>query len=228
MSRISEKNIMFNKINDLNVNKARAMKFIENAACTLKDRSYISKTREENLLKIQEIDREILTLEERIRSLDQGELDQELEEIQRLNKLEAEKNNKALLNKAINDKKIKQLKIQKINSIYKVEREEKYKEKQKQRDMKYALDRYNSILLPEYMSENLKNMPSNKGYIWNGVWFFGGLPEVNGPTVMFEKQGNSNYVHEIYPTEYNIYKKNLDKSRELIHKQIRKPIIITI
>jgi len=224
MFRISERNNIFNKISNLKITKERAQNFINNANTTIKDKAYINKTKQENLSKIEEIDKQILELEERISMLDNGDLDIELKETEDKGKNDSKKNKIISINKAVIDQKIKNEKIKKINDMFKMERKMKYTEKQKQRDMKYALERYNSVQLPDYMIENLKNMPSNKGYIWNGIYFFGELQEVKGPLVMFEKQGENRYIHEIYPSEHLIYQKIGDKPKQLIERKIKKAI----
>jgi hypothetical protein len=66
-------------------------------------------------------------------------------------------------------------------------------------------------------------MPSNKGYIWSGVWFFGHLPEEKGaPIIMFERKNNDFMIHEYHPTEYRLYKKINDGPKQIIQSTPRK------
>lgn len=84
-------------------------------------------------------------------------------------------------------------------------------DKQKEWDYEKAYDRFRSIsdTLPDYIGDNLYNMPNNKGYIFRGCWFFGKLPEErNAPIVMFERAGKGvMWIHECHPREHLIYEK---------------------
>jgi hypothetical protein len=65
------------------------------------------------------------------------------------------------------------------------------------------------------MKEALDNMPSNKGYIYRGVWYFGHVPLRNPQDekylTMFERVKGIQYIHEYiheYPYKtYNLYEK---------------------
>lgn len=72
--------------------------------------------------------------------------------------------------------------------------------------------------LPDYMINNLAEMPGNKGYSWKGVWFFGELPnERNQPIVVFEKCGKDvTKIHEIDGHEYRIFEKIGKDKKKLI------------
>ena len=76
--------------------------------------------------------------------------------------------------------------------------------------------------LPDYMKNKLSEMPSNKGYIWRGVYFYGDLKEDTGPTVMFEKQKNLLIIHENTPTTYKRFEKNGKERKYLVFSQKRK------
>jgi hypothetical protein len=98
--------------------------------------------------------------------------------------------------------------------------------KQKDRDVKYAFKYSNSVndSLPEYMKNNLEEMPNNKGYIWRGVYFYGYLREQQGPRVMFEKQrGGILVIHEYTDREYKRYEKKGKERKILVHSQLKKP-----
>jgi hypothetical protein len=98
--------------------------------------------------------------------------------------------------------------------------------KQKDRDVKYAFKYSNSVndSLPDYMKNNLEEMPNNKGYIWRGVYFYGYLREQQGPRVMFEKQrGGILVIHEYTDREYKRYEKKGKERKILVHSQLKKP-----
>ncbi len=62
--------------------------------------------------------------------------------------------------------------------------------------------------LPDYMKENLKTMPNNKGYRWRGVGFYGHQkPIKDEPLILFEKQRGVLKIWKFYPDRHEIYKK---------------------
>lgn len=71
--------------------------------------------------------------------------------------------------------------------------------------------------MPQYMNENLKNMPNNKGYIWKGIHYYGHLPpqEPLNTTTLFEKQNQKLFIHEYSRQYYRIYEKS-DKNKPKI------------
>lgn len=79
--------------------------------------------------------------------------------------------------------------------------------------------------LPEYKRKALEQMPSNKGYIWRNIWFFGKKrPERNGNLIMFENlKGGILRIHESNEYEIKIYeKKGKNSQRVLISHKRRK------
>jgi hypothetical protein len=62
--------------------------------------------------------------------------------------------------------------------------------------------------VPSFILENLKNMPSNKGYIWRGVYYYGKLPSESKNVIMFEKcRNNIMKIHECINNRIYIYEK---------------------
>lgn len=78
--------------------------------------------------------------------------------------------------------------------------------------------------LPEYMRENLVDMPNNKGYIWRGCWFFGDRPsEPRQPIIMFEKKkGGIMCIHELDQYEHRIFEKIGKEKKRLISTKPKK------
>lgn len=59
--------------------------------------------------------------------------------------------------------------------------------------------------VPMNIHEKLRNMPNNKGFIINGVWFFGlQRPSSRKILVMFEKLYPKLYIHEITLHHYKV------------------------
>lgn len=71
--------------------------------------------------------------------------------------------------------------------------------RQNKRDIRYCYKHYNRAVdsLPNYMKNNLSEMPNNKGYIWRGVYFYGDLSyNERQPRLLFEKMKGVMYIHE--------------------------------
>jgi hypothetical protein len=62
--------------------------------------------------------------------------------------------------------------------------------------------------IPQFILDNLKNMPSNKGYIWRGLYCYGELPPENKNIIMFEKCKNGLMkIHECIDDKIYVYEK---------------------
>ena len=63
--------------------------------------------------------------------------------------------------------------------------------------------------VPHHINKNLKNMPNNKGYIYNGIYLYGEQHAYNyDTTIMFEKKNKDTLtIHEITPTQIKIMTK---------------------
>ena len=81
--------------------------------------------------------------------------------------------------------------------------------------------------IPPYLNKNLKNMPSNKGYIWRGVHLYGHKkPERNRPLCMFERRNKVQYIHEWTQHRYKVWVKETRESRKkLITNEPRKKMV---
>jgi rubrerythrin len=101
-----------------------------------------------------------------------------------------------------------------------------YSEKYATKDYNYFLKQYYKIddSLPDYIRENLKDMPNNKGYIWRNCWFMGRKKEeTNQPIIMFEKlRGGILRIHEYDTYEHRIFDKVGKERRQLVSKVVRK------
>lgn len=79
-------------------------------------------------------------------------------------------------------------------------------------EMNKAYQRYNSILdsIPDYITNNLREMPANKGYIWKQVYLYGRCPAEKpyNKTVLFEKLPRQiTRIHEWSNNYYRIFRK---------------------
>ena len=121
------------------------------------------------------------------------------------------------------DKKIKDTKS--IDNLYKEDRKVKNFDKNKEKEIKRYYRYFNKAVdtLPEYISNNLKSMPNNKGYIWRGTVFYGMKPIDSDTTILFEKKrGGVLLIHEYNPDDNGNYWYTLKEKK---HKKARACII---
>ena len=96
----------------------------------------------------------------------------------------------------------------------------KVQEDLKKLDFKLYLESIKNI--PINLTEELNNLPNNKGFIWENFHLFGTLPKQKGKkTVLTEVDSDGNFnkeeiiYHEYDKKNYNIYKQ-CNNIRELI------------
>jgi hypothetical protein len=221
--RVSEIRRIELLIKDAENRKKRAEDTLQRIrASTVGDHNFIAKTIEKSKDAISSSTFEIDDLKYRILNVNRGELDDELiqsikETTEKLNSKQAEKNNEKKT-------KFKQNEILKKQSWARNKEDyagdRNFKDHQKHYD--YMMRISNS--LPDYLYSNLKNMPCNKGYIYKGVWFMGHLPEEYGqPTILFEKQGHTNLMHEYKKDCYLLWERE-GRNKRLISKTARRSI----
>lgn len=170
-----------------------------------------------------EDEQEIKILEKRLIDLESGLLDEEIFSQNKKNKEiinskeTVNKKKKESENKLQNEKNKKSKDIESKNRDY--ERGERQKEYEMQRAFKYYEKTVDSI--PDYMIDNLKNMPSNKGYIWRDIYCYGELPpEKNQPIIMFEKQRDLLIIHEWTNKYYTVSHKIGKNGKKSIVKRV--------
>jgi hypothetical protein len=170
---------------------------------------------------------DLAALKERLTKLRRGELDEQLAADAKVNKeLVLEKLTKKMNNKA---------KIKEFNDKNK-EISNEYYQKMSADERKFRFD--NNIekttdyffklvdSVPDYIEEKLKRMPSNKGYIWRGLYCYGYLPEEkHQPVVLFEKMRNgANVTHEWNKDYYRKFEKNGNERQRLVFEGPRTSI----
>lgn len=96
--------------------------------------------------------------------------------------------------------------------------------------LKKETDRFFKLVdsIPNFILDNLKNMPANKGYIWRGVSCYGELPIDGKNTIMFEKCKNGIMkIREYTNDRVYIYEKSGKGQKKLIETINRNPYILT-
>jgi len=152
----------------------------------------------------------IIVLEKRLNDLDAGILDSEIISQNKENKNTALLKEKTKKKKKDDENKITLENSKKSKDIESKNREYERGIKNKEYDMNRAYRYYEKSVesIPEYMIDNLKNMPNNKGYIWKDIYCYGELPaEQNQPITLFEKQRDLLIIHEWTNKYYTIYHK---------------------
>ena len=101
-------------------------------------------------------------------------------------------------------------------AINKDNRNQKYQMKKAYYHLVRTEDRF-----PDHLREKLKNMPNNRGYIYNSVRYYGELPENKyQPILLFERQRNGTLLtHEYTDDEYIIYSKPKNGKQQIISRE---------
>ena len=167
-------------------------------------------------------------LYDKIKAVDNGELDQEIISLNLCSTNRHRDEQKAVLQKR--RERVEQKKVEyKVShtyyrEMYQADRKQKNQVKDIDRGFLYFQRTCNSV--PDYIKRNLKEMPNNKGYIWKGIWCLGELPEENNKFItLFEKQrGGLLIIHEISKYEYKIFHKNGRDRKVLFSVEQRKKI----
>jgi len=100
-----------------------------------------------------------------------------------------------------------------------LERAESRRDYHSKKDIDRAYERYLNIIetAPDYILNNIKTMPNNKGYRFKNVIFYGELPaEKNAPIVIFDRKPNGMLIIETYSDQEVVY----FKGRDSHHKEL--------
>jgi hypothetical protein len=156
---------------------------------------YISNFRAKNRLQIETNLEEIQILKERVKMIQNGELDDIFKD--------------GFKRKEMDDEPKKLAAQVDVRHLYKKDNDTDRERSELRYQMKKAEYHYHNAAdtLPEFMAKNLSRMPHNRGYIWRGVWFFGDLPHESDMLTMMEKIEGKMYVHEIYKGHVRTYEK---------------------
>jgi hypothetical protein len=157
-----------------------------------------------------EDENQIQILEKRLDDVESGILDEEILSQNKANKQIAESKETVSKKKKEEEKKIQTEKTKKSKEFDSSNRDYQRGEKNKDYEMNRAYRYFEKTInsIPDYILENLSNMPRNKGYIWRDVYCYGDLPaEKNQPITLFEKQRELLIIHEWSNKYYTVYHK---------------------
>lgn len=224
--RINEKNKIRIELNDVKKNIERNNETIKRLSNIQEHVEFYNKqiTKLEN--KNIDDSKIAIELEKKLLDIDNGLYDHTI------NLQISNNNNDSKMKQEASDKKCKLKKDQKQEDRKKLDLEYKTFRKHdgiSAYGMQKETDRFffNMASIPDYMKQNLKTMPCNKGYIWKGIHFMGSLkPENNNVTIMFEKcRGGIMKIHEITRRTHIIYEKQGKNQKKLVSNVQRNPIL---
>ena len=219
--RICERNDINTRMNSIKLNISRNETTIERLKSQEKtefNARQIDKLNEKN----KSYNIELEELKNRILDVNSGKLDEEFKNNSKNAVLQQNKNEDKMKQKA--DDKQSKKNEEKIYIQKSRDGPNYLSESQKKYEIKCYFRLNNSI--PDYIICNLETMPSNKGYIWKGIWCFGKLPEEpNKPLIMFEKlQKGVLRIYESDKFTRNIFEKQPNGRKVLISSEPRKQI----
>ena len=223
--RIREKNIVNIRLRELNnyiKKNEETIKRLSSQASSEYNITQINKLETKNI----EYKKELETLNEKLNNISSGNMDKELSSIAEVNQNVISKKCEDKIKKKTDEKaerKVKEAKNLKIS--YDMNRYRQNNEATEW-EMNKEYNRFLKICdtIPDYINRNLKEMPSNKGYIFRGIWCFGEKPAEPGqPLIMFERLKND--IMRIYEIDHE-YRKIFEKQgkhgkRVLISKEKR-------
>jgi hypothetical protein len=105
--------------------------------------------------------------------------------------------------------------------FYKAERSENSKEKSMQNHYKKFVDVCEN--LPPHMVRKIDTTPSNRGYKWRGVIFYGKLAE-QLPDMIFEKRDGGTFITETTPTSQVIYFKDETTKQKRVMSSVKRKL----
>ena len=218
--KIRLRNEYINRIKIISREIYRLQESLTNLTHSGLSKDFVDKKKDENKVKIDSLKDETESLNSKLVDLNSGLLDEEIE-----HKLLAQKEVNNLKLKKENDNRKQKLEItENQKKAFSKRLDSDKKSNYEKRNLQYEMDRaYQHFLracdkCPDYIKKNLKEMPNNKGYIYNDVVFLGEKPkERNNYEILFEKQRDGSLlIHEHYPDRTIISKKHTNGKKEVI------------
>ncbi len=166
---------------------------------------------------------EVAMLECKITNINNGNEDTNLTESARIVKRDIDQKETIAVKKKHDKKTFDDAQSKKSMNFYK---EQNKNGKCDPREMKKSYEYFQKLCasIPDYMRENLANMPNNKGFIWKGVSCYGDLPaEPDKPRVLTEKlYGGILRIYETDENYHRVYEKDGKNPRKLIQTTPRR------
>jgi len=174
---------------------------------------------------IKNYEKQLESLNTKIKEISEGVLDAEINETLLKNEIEIQKK------KTVSDNKIKQKKEEKVEQnktlqkFYDGNRDDyRNSEKSMQREADHFFR--TCAKLPDYMYENLKEMPNNRGYTWRGIDFYGEKPKDGGDKVLVEKDGDILRFREVSIDYITIYEKVGKNGKKILISKEKRNLLL--
>ena len=222
--RLHKKNKIIEEIKEIDITISRDIKSIGNLKSSKMDLLFVENSVNKLTSKIEEKTKRKKEIEEELKNLEQGLLDvqinKELLESTAIAKAKNdEKSRKRIIiieQKAEDDEKSNLRKVhdKEVNSMV----------KQQHRDIKYSEKHFFKAIesFPQHIDKKLETMPSNKGFVWKGVHFYGKLASDSNTVSVFDKQYETLFIHEWNNNTYNLYSKIGKNEKTLISSKKRR------
>lgn len=218
--RLNAKNKILNEIRQLN-------SFIKTCTSTIgrlknmnSEDKYVIVQMKKNETSLQTYTSEIESLNKKLKDLSDGLLDEELQDNIKQETLKASVKGKQTLKEKAEKKKVSEEDEKKSKDFYEMTR------KSDKQDKKYfyksAAAHFFRTNPPEWMSNELQNMPCNEGYIYKNIYFYGEKPKKGDTYTLYENFRGYKHIHVWNKTHEYIYKQLNRQEKTLIQSKLRK------
>lgn len=222
--RIAERNIVRIDIKQIESVIKRNKETIDRLKSQEKS-DFNTKQIEKNKISLKDNEQKLLVLEERLEDITSGKLDNEMT-------AKINSTNTDLLSKQQIAETKNKIKKETKKKEEKIHLDTEYKNRKREGVTEYTLQKETDKFIrdcetiPDYILQNLEEMPNNKGYIWKGIMCYGKKPKDSNTIIMFEKcKGGILKIYESTRTTYTLYEKVGKNQKQLIYKKQRIPVL---
>jgi len=217
--RINEKNKIYEEIKELKLNINRSSDFtakLRNMRADL----YVTTQLEKQTTLISKNNERLLFLEERLKKLENGELDDELVDNAKESQREAVNKGNATILRKKEEKKVRKEDEKASKDYYSLMR--KSDRENKAYMYESAARHFFRINPPDWMQKDLNNMPNNEGFVYKNIWFFGEKPR-SGNTSRITEANKGYKIITTWDCDYErVYRKEGRNKETLISEKKRK------
>ena len=225
--RIAERNIVRIDIKQIESVIKRNKETIDRLKSQEKS-DFNTKQIEKNKIALKDNEQKLLVLEERLEDITSGKLDNEMTE-------KINSTNTGLLSKQQIAETKNKIKKETKKKEEKIHLDTEYKNRKREGVNEYTLQKETDKFIrdcetvPDYILQNLEEMPNNKGYIWKGIMCYGKKPKDSNTIIMFEKcKGGILKIYESTRTTYTLYEKVGKNQKQLIYKKQRISVLTDV
>ena len=206
--RTFENKEVANQISGLRKSKTYNETRMASIRVNMKDGKFLQKAMKSGNEKITQIDKQIEDLNERLVLIENGSLDSELKEKYGNIERDITTSGNCKIQKKLRNKSEDKTFLNKGKQRNRVERrQDRFEKFSVNNEYKNYLKKLNRV--PPYILRNLKTLPNNRGYIWNGIHMYGKRPyRENDDRVMTAPQKGCTLIHIWNKDGYKVVRKN--------------------